>query len=92
VLASDICVRTFINAWGMQTNHIQGGDRYTKPNGHHSSKPGYFITSTGIGQANYALDDGSVLTRTVESWMFVPGRVIHTGHKGWAIPRDFARP
>jgi hypothetical protein len=43
---------------GMATNHVWGGDRQI--NIHFTPAPLYWSTFTGVGQANFAFEDGSV--------------------------------
>lgn len=61
-IASDFCqVRQFPavgNASALSTNHVWRGDRIGQI--HFTPTPTYWGTITGIGQANFAFDDGSV--------------------------------
>lgn len=66
------------------TNHIFGGDRYP-PGTHMSAVPVYWGTNAGVGEANFAFEDGSVRRYSGISWWTKDAKTFsHNGGKGAA--------
>lgn len=65
MLVSDQCQTADANPGtgvinGFSTNHMWGGDRYYNNGNCYGKPPVYWCSKTGLGEANYGMEDGSV--------------------------------